>query len=105
MIRGSRPSSANAEAEFSGAATSSDTIGGFGWTANDNVSAATRRSQSWVHRLALQRQHAEHTLVYAAERLVANEAVERLDPQRELPERQRPLCVQAALAQPRQVLG
>ena len=63
------------------------------------------KSQSRIHRLALQREHAEHTLVDAPQRLVSHEPLQRLDAERELTERERALGVQAALTQPRQVLG
>src|SRR5437763_2994366 len=43
--------------------------------------------------------------VHAVERLVADEPLERLQPERELPLRQRALGTEAALAQPLEVLG
>ncbi len=49
-------------------------------------------SQPRVDRLALQRQHAEHALVDAAQRLAADEALERLDAERELAQGQRALA-------------
>ncbi len=45
-------------------------------------------SQARVDGLALQRQHAEHALVHPVERLPAHEALERLDPQPELADRE-----------------
>ena len=47
--------------------------------------------QSWVHRLALQRQHSEHTLVHPPLRFAPNEPLQPLDAERELAERERPL--------------
>lgn len=49
-------------------------------------SISNRQSQPWVDRLTLQRQHAKHALVDAAQRLAADEALEGLDAQRELPQ-------------------
>jgi hypothetical protein len=55
--------------------------------------------QPWIHRLALERQHAEHTLVHPTHRLAADESLEPFDPEGELPKRERPLGRQAALTQ------
>ena len=55
--------------------------------------------QPRVHRLALRREHAEHALVHAPERLAPHEPLEPLDAQRELAERERPLGGQPARPQ------
>jgi hypothetical protein len=44
--------------------------------------------QPRVHRLAFERQHAEHAFVHASKRLAANEALERLNPQRKFAQRE-----------------
>ena len=54
--------------------------------------------ESRIHRLALQREDAEHALVHATEGLAANESLEPFDPERKLPKRERPLGRQATLA-------
>ena len=58
-----------------------------------------RSSQPRIDRLALQRQHAEGALVHTAQRLALHEALQTLDAQRELAQRQPALRPQAALPQ------
>src|SRR4051812_24171408 len=60
---------------------------------------ATRASEPRVDRLALEREHAEAALVHAAERLAADEPLERLDAERELAHRERALRAEGAPAQ------
>ena len=55
-------------------------------------------SQPRIDRLALQRQHAEHAFVHTTQRLVTHEPLERLDPECELPKRERPFRVEPTLA-------
>src|SRR3954451_14643288 len=50
-----------------------------------------RRSKRGVDGLALHREHAEHTLVDAVKRLTTHEALERLDAEPELTDRERAL--------------
>src|SRR5437763_9280878 len=52
--------------------------------------------QARIDRLALEGEDAEDALVYPAERLAADEPLERLDPQREFAERERPLPSETA---------
>jgi len=40
--------------------------------------AVGRQLQAWIHRLAFERQHTEHTLVNAPERFARDEAFQRL---------------------------
>src|SRR5690242_12803857 len=61
-------------------------------------------SEARVDRLAFQRQHPEDALVDAPQRLHPREALQRLDTERELAQRQRALCRQAARAEPLQVV-
>src|SRR5437773_7704944 len=58
--------------------------------------APAGRLQPWIHRLTLQRQHAEDALVHAVQRLALSEAMQRLEPERELPQRERAFVRQAA---------
>src|SRR5688500_19483266 len=60
---------------------------------------AWARLQPWVDGLALQREHGERTLVHAPQRLLAREALQRFDAERELAQRQRPLCPEPARAE------
>src|SRR5207247_6743501 len=55
------------------------------------LSSFEGRSQARINRLALQGQHAEDALVDAPERLAANETLQGLDAQDELPPGQRAL--------------
>src|SRR5690606_2930506 len=55
-------------------------------------------SEPRVDRLALQRQNAEHALVYAVERLLFHKSVQRLQSERELAERQGPFWSKASCA-------
>src|SRR5438105_3371629 len=64
-----------------------------------------RSSQSRVHRLALQSEHAEDAFVHTPKRLLRHEPLQRLQPQRELARGQRPLGAHAAGPQPLQVLS
>ena len=57
-----------------------------------------------IHRLTLERQYAEHTLVYPAQRLATDEPIQSLDPQREFPKGERPLGGKSAVAQTLQVI-
>ena len=59
-------------------------------------------SQPRIHRFRLQRQHPEHALVHPAQRFAGDEAFQRLQAKRELPQRQRPLAAQRPFPQPRQ---
>ena len=49
-----------------------------------------------IHRLALEREHPEHALVNAPQRLLPHKPLEPLDAERELPQRERALCGQTA---------
>ena len=62
-------------------------------------------SKSWIDRFALEGEHAEHALVHAPERLAADEALERLDAQRELTHAERALPSEPTLAQAGEILG
>jgi hypothetical protein len=53
-------------------------------------------SEPGVHRFGLERKNAEDTFVNAAERLPANETLERFDTEREFRKREGPLSSQAA---------
>lgn len=64
-----------------------------------------RRLQPRIHRLALERQHSEDALVHAIQRLAVYEPMQRLEPERKLFERPAALAIDAARAQPLQVLG
>ena len=55
-------------------------------------------SEARIDGLALQGQHAEDALVDPAQRLAADETLQRLDPQRELAQGQRPLGPTAEVA-------
>src|SRR5690606_5355288 len=55
-------------------------------------------SEPRVDRLALQRQNAEHALVYAVERLLLHKSVQRLQSESELAERQGPFWSKASCA-------
>jgi hypothetical protein len=58
-----------------------------------------------VDGLALEGEHAEHALVHAAQRLAADEAVERLDAEGEHAQRERALWTEMARAQALEVRG
>src|SRR5262249_46741258 len=58
-----------------------------------------------VDRLALEREHTEDTLVHPAQRLAADEALQRLDAERELSDRERALAPEAAAPQALEVGG
>ena len=49
-------------------------------------------SETWIDRLALEREHAEHALVDAAQWLAADEALECLDPEGEFAHGERALA-------------
>src|SRR5690349_5399635 len=66
--------------------------------------SAVHASQSRIHRLALQRQHAENALVNPPQGLAADESLQRLDAECELPLGQRPLAADAAGAKSLEVL-
>ncbi len=53
-------------------------------------------SEPWIDGLALERQHAEDALIDAAQRLAADEALERLDAEREFANGERALAAEAA---------
>src|SRR5690348_3630950 len=65
--------------------------------------ARSRELEARVDRVGFKGQYAEHALVHPVQRLPGGEPVQGLDPQRVLAQRQRPLAVQAAVAQPAQV--
>src|SRR4051812_25562488 len=69
------------------------------------MAAASRWSQARVDRLALEREDAEAALVHPAQRLAADEALERLDAERELASGEGALRAQGAAAQPVEVRG
>jgi hypothetical protein len=60
--------------------------------------------QARIHRLALQREDAEDSLMRAPERLARDKALQALDAERELPQRQGAFRAQPALLKPRQML-
>src|SRR5437867_3977607 len=62
-------------------------------------------SKPRINRLALERQHPEDALVDPIERLLLDEAVERLEAEGELAKGERALGAQASLAQALEVLG
>ncbi len=61
-------------------------------------------SEARIDRLALEGENAENAFVNAPERFSLDEALETFDPQRELPQGQRPLSRKPALTQPFEVL-
>src|SRR5262245_15174084 len=61
-------------------------------------------SQSRIHRLTLERQHAEHALVHSPQRFLSDESLEGFDPQRELAQGQRTLAAERAVPQPAQIV-
>jgi hypothetical protein len=61
-------------------------------------------SQTWIYRLALQREHPEHALMHSSQWLLADESLQPLHSKRELPQCGRPLGREAARAQSLQIL-
>jgi hypothetical protein len=61
--------------------------------------------QSWVDRLALEREHSKDTFVHTSERLAGDEAFQRLVAEGEFTKREIALAAEFALAQPDDVLG
>jgi hypothetical protein len=64
------------------------------------VADVVARLKTWVDRLALEREDAEVALVDAAERLLADEALEPLDAERELAPRERTPGAETAPTEP-----
>jgi hypothetical protein len=57
-----------------------------------------RGSETGVNGLALEREHAEDALVHPVEGLAGHQPLQRLDAEGELPQRERPLVAEAAVA-------
>src|SRR5206468_2294741 len=68
------------------------------------LNASVPNLQPRVHGLALQGKDAEDALMHPAQRLPADETLQALDAQGELPESEGPLVAQAPVAQPGDVL-
>ena len=56
-----------------------------------------RQLEPWIDRLALRRQHPEHALVHAPQRLARHEALQSLETEGRLAHRQASLATHAAL--------
>src|SRR5438132_9310110 len=67
--------------------------------------AARLRSEPGVDGLALQGEHPEHALVHAVQRLLPHEPLERLDPECELPDRERPLVAEVPFPKALEIFG
>src|SRR5262245_48696349 len=68
-----------------------------------NNEAFLTRSESWVHRLALQGQHAKDALMHPPQRFLPHEPLQPFDSECELAERQRPFVSKSTVAKTTEV--